>query len=212
MQIVDRKNIEKRLLFYWSKVYSSSIKSSENYEKLERTIAILISDYNLYKLKEIPEYLTKWNIREEKYSHLVLTDALEIFIIELDKFKESSKKKTNSTLDSWLQFINNPGVRLDMENNAIKKAKKVLKEISEDEHERRLSELRQKYIMDQHAIEDRAYDKGLAAGLEQGIEQGILKTQIEIVKKMQTTGFTIKQISEITGLSEEQINKILEEK
>ena len=50
-----------------------------------------------------------------------------------------------------------------MENTdkEVKKAKKVLEEISQDEYERYLTELRQKYIMDQKAIEDAGYDKRL---------------------------------------------------
>ena len=67
MQVVDRKNIEKRILFYWSKMYNMSIKEGEDYSTLEKGIVILISDYELESLKEIEKYITKWNIREEEY-------------------------------------------------------------------------------------------------------------------------------------------------
>ena len=67
MQIADKNNIEKRMLFYWSKMYTQSIKSGDEYETLERTIVILMSDYNLDNLANLPEYLTKWNIREENH-------------------------------------------------------------------------------------------------------------------------------------------------
>ena len=40
MQIIDKKNIEKRILFYWSKLYNSSIKSGEDYNQLEKGIVI----------------------------------------------------------------------------------------------------------------------------------------------------------------------------
>lgn len=200
MQIVDRKNLEKRLLFYWSKMYTSSIKSGEDYDKLKRSIVILISDYNLEKLLNEPEYMSKWNIRREKSPHLVLTDMLEIYIIEAEKAK-NYVLENNEVLNSWLQFINDPEVVLKMENNELKKAKRILEEISEDEHERRLTELREKYIRDQHDIEARGYDKGLEAGIEQ--------TNTEIVKKMKSENFDISTISRITGLDENQINKIL---
>ena len=61
MQVVDRKNIEKRILFYWSKMYNMSIKEGEDYNTLEKGIVILISDYELESLKEIEKYITKWN-------------------------------------------------------------------------------------------------------------------------------------------------------
>jgi predicted transposase/invertase (TIGR01784 family) len=199
MQIVDRKDIEKRLLFYWSKMYTSSIKSGMDYEKLEKSIIILISDYNLENLSEIQGYQTKWNIREEKNRHLVLTDVLEIYIIELEKAKKIIQKE-NNTLSLWLQFINNPEVVRDMENREIKKAKKILEEISQDKRERRLTELREKYIMDQKAIHNHGYDKGIEVGIKQG--------KIETAKKMRVKKMTIEEIVELTGLTKEEIEKL----
>ena len=75
-------------------------------------------------------------------------------------FTRYSGNKKYAELDEWIKFIENPEV-IDMENTnkEVKKAKEVLKEISQDEHERYLTELRQKYILDQKAIEDAGYDK-----------------------------------------------------
>ncbi len=42
-----------------------SIKTEEDYNKLEKGIVILIADYEIEGLKEIKKYITKWNIREE---------------------------------------------------------------------------------------------------------------------------------------------------
>ena len=206
MQVVDRKNIEKRILFYWSKMYNMSIKEGEDYSTLEKGIVILISDYELESLKEIEKYITKWNIREEEYQKIILTDVMEIYIIELPKFEKYKENTKNNILNSWVKFINNPEVK-DMEKNnkELKKAQKVLEEISQDEHERYLAELRQKYIMDQKAIEDAGYDKGLKDGIEQGIEQGKNKQNEIIVKKMKKQNIDIKVISDITGLSIKEI-------
>ena len=216
MQICDKKNIEKRLLFYWSKMYAQGIKQGQDYEELKRTIVILISDYNLEKLKEIPEHVTKWNIREEKYGKIILTDVLEIYIIELNKLKNGAVKD-NQKLNSWLYFIKNSKVVVnknmrDEDIEEIKKAQKILEDISADEHEKWLAEMRIKYIRDQHAIEDFGYDKGYKAGnengIKQGLEQGIKKNKEEIVKKLKEKNMDAKFIAEITGLTEEEIEKI----
>lgn len=203
MQIVDKKDVEKRILFYWSKMYSSSIKAGGNYGNLERSIVILLTDYNLDNLKEIPEFLTKWNIREEKYPHLILTNALEIYIIELDKAKDFLSN-SHTDLNSWLQFINNPEVKLSMENEEIKKAKKILEEISQNERERQLTELREKYILDQNATEAYGYDKGLEAGIEQGKK----RKQLDIAQNMLKKGIDIETIIELTGITKEEIEKL----
>ena len=71
MQVVDQKDIEKRILYYWSKMYSQSIKQGNEYQKLEKCISILITDFNLERLKGIQEFITKWNIRETKNPQII---------------------------------------------------------------------------------------------------------------------------------------------
>ena len=207
MQVVDKKNIEKRILFYWSKMYNMSIKEGDDYEKLEKSIAILITDYELEGLKEIEKYITKWNIREEEYQKIILTDVMEIYIIELPKF-ERYNEKTDAELNSWVKFIKNPEVVDMKENKEVGKAKKVLEEISQDEHERYLTELRQKYIMDQKAIEDAGYDKGFKAGEQRGIQQGVKQEKVSIAKNMKKQNIDIETICNVTGLSIEEIKNI----
>ena len=203
MQVTDHKNIEKRILFYLSKMYTKTIKKSQDYSSLEKCIAILITNYNIDIIKNIPKYITKWSIREEEYQKIVLTDVMEIYIIELNKFKDYKEKSNHNSLNSWIEFIESPEV-VDMSNKEIQKAKKVLEEISQDEHEQYLAELREKYIMDQKAIEDAGYDKGLKAGLEQGITHGIK----QIAKKMLNEKIDLDTISRITGLSIQELENL----
>ena len=151
-------------------------------------------DFELEKLKEIPKYLTKWNIREETYSKIILTEVLELYIIDLSKVEKYSE---NKLLDTWVKFISN-SEDLNMENadESIKKAKEVLEEISEDEHEQYLAHLREKYIFERQGIEEAEFDKGAKA------------KQIEIAKKMKAKNMKIDEIAEITGLTKEEIEKL----
>ena len=94
--------------------------------------------------KEIPKYLTKWNLREKDFPKIVLTPVSEIYIIELRKFKEYQKEEKYKQLNSWIKFIEIPD-EIDMkkeENKALKEAKTELEEINQDEHERYLADLR----------------------------------------------------------------------
>ena len=200
MQVVDKKNIEKRILFYCSKMYAQSITAGKDYLKLEKSIAILISNYELDSLKYIKKYVSKWNLREEDYKNVILTDDIEIVIIELPKFK---KFMNNTALADWVKFIINPKV-IDMNNEEVKKAKEVLDELSQDEHARRLAELREKYIMDQKATEAAGYDKGY----DKGFESGTKKRTLELAKNLKSKGIDINIISETTGLSIDEINKL----
>ena len=129
MQVVDHKNIEKRILFYCAKLFTSSLKSGSDYSTLEKSISILITNYELENHKDIQKYITKWNLREETYPMHILTDTMEIYIIEIKKFKDTSNYKQ---LNSWIKFIESSDEEIDMSNKEIVKAKKILEEISQD--------------------------------------------------------------------------------
>ena len=160
-------------------------------------------------MKEVCKYITKWNIREEDYSKIIFTDAMEIYIIEIGKFKKYQGTERYKELDSWIKFIDNPEV-VDMSNKEIMMAKKVLDEISQDEHERYLAEMREKYILDQNATEAAGYDKGLKEGIKQGHEKGVEEGKKEIAKKMLEEKLDIELIQRVTNISKEELKKMQE--
>ena len=83
---------------------------------------------------------------------------------------------------------------------AIKKAQENLEEISKDEHERYLAELREKYVRDQVAVQEYGYIKGR--------EEGHKEEKIRIAKKMLDMGIDFEIICKTTGLSQEEIIKL----
>lgn len=203
MQLLDRKNIEKRLLFYWSKLYASTIKESEDYIKLKKTIIILFSNYNIENLKTIKnKYMSKWQIREEEYQNIVLTKDFEIYIIELEKYKNSK----NKDLDTWIKFIKNPEEisMSDTENNKpLKKAKDILDEISDPEEREWILLKRQMARMDKKAVEDAYVEKGYNKAKEE-----YDKEKQEIAKKMLEDNIPLETIIRYTGLTKEEIENI----
>ncbi len=90
------------------------------------------------------------------------------------------------------------------ENKSVDRAKKILEEISQDERERYLAELREKYIMDQKAISDAGFDKGI----KQGKEEGRKDKAFEIAKKLKEMKMSIEDIEKVTGLTREEIEKL----
>lgn len=110
MQVAKDTNIEKRIMFYWSKVYSSEIHKGQDYKMLHKTIVILIANFELDRLREIPKFHTKWQVREEEFRRIILTDTLEIHIIELPKLIKQLNNKGNKKdkETSCSKFILNP--------------------------------------------------------------------------------------------------------
>ena len=86
-------------------------------------------------------------------------------------------------------------------NDSLKAAKKVLEDISQDEHEIYLAELREKYIMDQKAIAAKGFDNGVQVGIERGIEQIILNMFHQKVP--------LKDIAKFTKLDIEKVKEIV---
>ncbi|MBP3597038.1 MAG: Rpn family recombination-promoting nuclease/putative transposase [Clostridia bacterium] len=209
MQIVDRKDIENRLLFYWSKLYSKTIKLGKDYINAQKTIIILFTDYEIKGLEKIEKYFSKWHICEDEYKNIILTKNLEIYILELPKFEKYTN--TNLKLNAWVKFITNPGgiTMDDMENNkSLKEAKQVLQQISDDEKEQYLAEQRLMYIMDQKAIEAAGFDKGKEEGLKEGLKKGKKTKAEEIAKAMLKQNIDLTIIISCTGLTENEIKSL----
>ena len=209
MQVIDRKNIEDRILYYWSKLYSKSLKRANDYLKTKKTIIILFTDYELDNLKGIEKYISRWHIREDEYTNYILTRKLDIAIIEIPKYYKYKGK--NKDLDAWVKFIDKPEeINMDevKQNKALQKAKELLEDISEDEYEQDLAFKRDLFLMDKVAIEAAGYDKGLEAGKQAGMQQGISKEKTKIARKMLERNSDIDFIIECTGLTKEEIEKL----
>ena len=203
MQLIDKNNIIERMLYYWSKMYTRQIKAGEDYDKLEKTIVILIADFNIKGLEKV-EYHSTWKIIEaNSVKKLILTDKFELDIIELSKIKGRENEK-DQLLD-WLVFLENPEservTRKMEENKNLKEAVEKLDRISEDEKMQRIIELREKAIRDEHAI--------YAKGVDDGLEKGAREKQIEIAKKLLKAKVEMEVIIETTGLTKEEIEKLV---
>ena len=205
MQLVNSKSIIERILYYWSRLYSRQIKIGQNYNLLERTIIILITDFKIEGLEEL-EYNTTWKIIETEGRKRILTEKLEIDIIELPKIE--GKEKESGRLLDWLYFLENPKSRRVTEkmeeSKEIKEAVEKLDSLSEDERMQRIADLREKAILDEKAI----YAKGLDDGIKEGLEKGKQKEKLEIAKKLKKEGMNTELIAEITGLKIKEIAEI----
>ena len=203
MQLTNKKNLIKRMLYYWSKQYTKGLKKGEDYKQLKRTIVILIVDFEIEDLKNL-KYHSKWKIIEENEREYILTEDLEFHIIQLSKMYKLNAEGKEKKLIEWLYFLNNPEskeVQGYMEKNEnMKQAKEKLDNMSDDKVVRRLAELREKAILDEKEAEYTGYTKGKEEGIQEGVRL--------IAKKMKEEKMPIEMIIKITGLSKEKIEKL----
>ena len=224
MQMSDDKDTIKRILYYWSKTYSKQLKRGEYYKDLKKTIGIIITNYEVKELKGIEELDTKWQIINNKNDKRLLTEDLELRIIEIPKAERILEKDRYNRIAQWLIFLDNPNTErveeIMKENKEVKKANRVLYEMSEDEKLQRLAELREKWDLDERSARQNAIDEGLEEGLKQGLQQGLQQgieqglkegkreQKIEIAEKLKEMNMNIDDIQKATGLTKEEIEKL----
>ncbi len=205
IQLVNQYNMDKRTLFYWSKMYTSQLNAGQRFNDLKKTITINIVDFNFI---ELDNYHTSYHLREDNDVEYVLTDIIEIHFIELPKFRKKHDLDINNALERWLAFFEQPSEEvLDMLKNqdpAIGKAEKVLNWLSSDEETVRLYEMREMAIHDEVSRIEGAKEEGIQKGLEQGLKQG----KKEIIKNMLLNNMEVDVISKVTGVTVEFVNKV----
>ena len=94
----------------------------------------------------------------------MLTEDLEIVILELPKVMKLYNKYPNNEAYQWLMFLDNPNSKevgaIMKENKEIKSIADTLEQVSGDEKLRRIAELKEKAILDEKAALDYATKKG----------------------------------------------------
>ena len=223
LQIGKRDNIIQRVLYYWARTYERGLKIKEDYNQLSRTIVILITDFKINGLEEL-SYFTKWKLMEIEGGKRILTDYMEVDIIEIPKIYELKETDKYNKAIEWLYFLENPESErvksIMKENEGIQEAREKLEEISNDEIMQRLADWQESAEHEEAEVRNMGYREGKEAGIQEGMRQGreagieegvktgIKQSKIEIAKKMKEKNIDISIIAEVTGLTEKQIKSI----
>ena len=200
-------------------MYTANLQIGDKYSKLRKTISIIILDDNFSLTRNIEKPQTTWKIRENEEMHLILTDYLEIIIIELPKVLKAYHKTPNDELLQWMLFLDNPEkeevTHIVEENEDIKEAKEELERISQDDILRRKALNRTLEIADKLQLKKEAKEareKGLSDGLVTGEKIGIEKEKKSVIKKLYELNIPIEQIAKVVELKEEEVKEILNDK
>ena len=81
IQLVNQQDMPERTLYYWVRMFSSSINSGDSYLELPQTIVISILNYPLFP-SETDRFHTLFHIRED-HEYILWSDRLEIHAIDL---------------------------------------------------------------------------------------------------------------------------------
>ena len=213
VQLSGNSRFPERILYYWSTNYSKLLKKGEEYEDLTPVISINLLNFNLNKNdKNVHSCYMIYDTKNKR----LLTDYLQIHIIELKKFNFKNNNLSKD-LNYWLGFFTT--------NNMEEYMSEIVKEkpIMEEAHKRYNNFIRSRLMMSEYEKKEiYQYDKqitlkeerqegikeGIKKGKLEGIKEGEKNKAISMAKSMKAKNMDINLISEITGLTIEEINKL----
>ena len=218
IQLQGNSRFPERILYYWAANYSKLLKHGERYDELTPVISINLLNFNLDKTKNIHSCYMLYEMNNRK----LLTDHLQIHIIELKKFRKNVLSKD---LNYWLKIFTSKNLEVSM--SEIVKEKPIMEEVQKKynnfvksrlmmmEYEKKEAYLYGNQIMldeerklgREEGIKE-GIEQGIEKGKEEGIKEGIKETQISMAKNMKNDKVDLNTISKYTGLSIEEIEKL----
>lgn len=209
LQVINQKNMEKRTLYYWSRMYQ--LKRGQKYEELNRAITINILNFEL--LPQEAEH-NMYGIYDIKTGHR-LTEDLEIHFLEIPKNKAKNIKEMKR-IDKWMTYFSNQLSDEEMEamamrEPAIKEALKAESLFMQDDLERRKYDQREKAIRDYESAMSAMFSEGRQEGRQEGRIEGNLEGKIEVAKNLLRRGIGLEEITDMTGLSKKQIEEFVKD-
>jgi predicted transposase/invertase (TIGR01784 family) len=180
MQMLARRHLRKRIVYYWSKLHSQQMSEGESYDHLRPTISICF--VNEIVFPDPSDYHLCFELRERQHE-LLYNDDLQLHMLELPKFQKRPQE-LKTTLDVWLYFLKH-AEKLDPDNLPeflktveMNRAVEVLKMVTQSELERHRYEDRLKAQRD--ALSNRIADRteGLEEGRKEGRQQGLQQGQL----------------------------------
>lgn len=223
IQISDEADYDKRALYYWAKLYTEQLKTSQDYASLSKAIGIHI--LNFTSIPSVDKYHNVFHICEKESGLLYFKD-LELHTIELKKFSGDANEeledivaRVKNSLDVWVAFLtrndlfNRDNLPSKWNNPPLKKALNVLDVMNFGDEERDAYESHLKWLRIEantlRKYEAKGFEEGMEKGIEKGIEKGREEEKMKIASSLLKMGLDVHSIDESTGLSIEEIQSLI---
>lgn len=204
MQNAYQKYFKDRSLFYSTfPIREQAPKGSDWNFKLDHVYTVALLNFDLDE-----ESFDKCDINHDvglldKKTHKVFNDKLSFKYVEIAKFNKTEDELV-TLYDKWLYVLKNLS-RLDARPAALKE--KVFSKLFEEAEIAKFNPRELKEYEDSlKAYRD--VKNSIDTALEQGREEGRAEGRAEVVKAMLKRGLDVKMISELSGLKEDEINRL----
>ncbi|PCG18856.1 ATPase [Brachyspira sp. G79] len=224
IQLSGNIDFVKRIYYYISKNIVSELNENESYDIISQVISINFVNFNMDFYDEGKAHRCFKLI--DTQNHNVSLDIIQMHIIEIPRFikilynSNEDDIKKNKIL-SWIEFFTVKD--LEEVKDKLKEVNGIMPKVI-DKYERFISSkeemevynARDAFLYGQTLMLKREREEGIKEGIkegmekgiEQGIEKGIRENQILTAKNMKNKNMDINLISELTGLSIEEVEKL----
>ncbi len=206
MQMNWTTAFKQRVLFNTSKAYVTQTEKGFKYSSLKPVYALNLINQNY--LPHTDEYYHHYAVVHLKDTKERI-EGLEFVFVELEKFK--SRNITDKKLQVlWLRFLTEINEQAEsiskelLENPEIQQAVDFVYEASLTKEEKALYDKNWDRISSEKTILNETYSMGKA----DGVAEGQLIEKRKIAQSAKLIGLPIKDIAKMTGLSEEDIDKL----
>ena len=211
-QLNGNMDFVSRVFYYISKNVVNELKEGEDYPKIQKIISINLLDFNL-DFKDAGKPHRCFKLIDTKNQNISL-DYIQMHIIEVQRFINILENSTveelkRNKLLTWMKFFTSKDLRLI--ENELKEANPIMtkaieeyKRFTSDDKLMRAYVARDAFLVGQKMMLNREREEGI----KEGIKKGRLAEQISMAKAMKNKNIDINLISEITGLSTEEIRNL----
>ena len=210
VQLTRQLYFLQRMLYGVSKAITEHIEIGNKYDKVKKVYSINIlyfdlgkgSDY-LYHGKTVftgvhTNDRLEVNTKEADELRMRVPEDIfpEYYIIRVNEFNNVA----TTPIEEWLDYLKNNRIKDDTSTPGLKEARQKLLYMTMSDKERRAYDAHMDDIMVQNDVLDTAKREGRAEGRAEGI--------MLTAKNLKSMGFSIADIMNATGLSEDDIKKL----
>ncbi len=200
MQVQYAEGFEKRIQYNACKAYVGQIPIGIDYPKLNQVIAITIVDFEMFK--EFEHYLSCHEFRETMTNNCYL-DQIRHYFIELAKFNKTAEE-LETPIEKWCYFLKHAGhlemIPVKLNEEPYRKAFEMANRANMTKEEW------EEYDAAAVKMQD---DRGMiTAARKEAWHGGRQERNLEIARFMRQRGLDMNLISEATGLSRDEIEKL----
>ena len=208
VQLINKKDMERRSLFYWSQMYLMGLNKGDDYITLNPAITINILGHKIFPNEPLHSMYCIYNIETGRR----LNEDMELHFLEVPKFQKKPIGEM-TRMERWLAYFSNKLNTEEMEELAMSDAT-IKKAVNDADIFMMDFEERLKYINRQMAIMDYNTDMRVSReeGLADGRKAGREEMAIDIARDMLRDNKPIEEIAKYTKLSEDRIQELTQEK